>query len=394
MKLNKHEESNLKRLQSLKKRIENEKKAKEIIQLSLKNKPVELNKSHLKFDSESDDEITNNHENKKTNADNILGLGSDEENEDFEIKPQFQGKHGQRLLEMQSRVGMDSRFKIDDRFAVDDDAENIEFENAESELQKNLSLLHQVVGSKALTSSKKKTIQFSDPASKRYDPSKTGHSHMEMQPTKTTKAERKKKKKAAEELPSVTKDRFYKINPNDLKQAFGKSEQTENTDQEETEIENNFSLLTMLGRDPENQNGDSDVIIDSDDDVINVPNNGENYKGYEKIEEKTKKTNKFATKVFKHDSSDSENEMEIGDHIPDEKLGLETEEEKFSFFLLSKLDPRVTDGPLLFCNNKQSDQIRKEWVQAKDKLKLDYKKKHRDAVRILKKERRYQHLED
>uniref|UniRef100_H2Z0H6 Nucleolar protein 8 n=1 Tax=Ciona savignyi TaxID=51511 RepID=H2Z0H6_CIOSA len=380
MKGKKHEDSNEKRLNSLKQRREEGKKAKELIQISLKK--GNTSNKHIKFDSDSETEHFNEDEKlkKKSNADNVLGFDSDDEDlNGFQIKPQFHGRDGQKLLEMQSSVGADSRFKIDDRFMVENEVLEPE-DDDKTELQRNLSVLHQVVGSKAMAT-RKKGIQFSDPTDKRYDPSRKGHADMEVQPAKSKKAERKKKKKEKEEIPEVTKDRFYEISSNELKQAFGRNDdKTEKVENDEPNDEGNtFSLLTMLGRDPDRHDSDCDVIHSSDD----------NYQGYEDISEKPHKSTKFGPKVFKHDSSESEpEETEFDPNVAVRKLGVEIEEKPFSFFPTSKDDPRLTEASLLFFNDKHPNQIRQEWVEIKDKLREDYKKKHRDAVRLLRIERR------
>ncbi|NXT85131.1 NOL8 protein, partial [Zapornia atra] len=73
----------------------------------------------------------------------------DTDDERFKIKPQFEGKAGEKLLKLQSRFGTDERFRMDARFLESDSEEEAdtkdlkegEEEELEAEKKKNLQIL-------------------------------------------------------------------------------------------------------------------------------------------------------------------------------------------------------------------------------------------------------------
>lgn len=68
----------------------------------------------------------------------------------FEIKKQFEGKKGQKLLELQSRFTNDKRFTMDSRFYDEGDDGDQAENNADGddEKQKQLDILESVLGQK------------------------------------------------------------------------------------------------------------------------------------------------------------------------------------------------------------------------------------------------------
>ena len=135
------------------------------------------------------------------NAKNDLFADSDDDDDEegekgnaFKIRPQFEGKKGQRLLELQSRFGGgDDRFKIDDRFGEGgDDASGGDDESGDAdgdvdaegepdmdaEKKRNLKILQSMMGGRAEVSggeTKRKSqpsSYFMDPSKMRFDPSK------------------------------------------------------------------------------------------------------------------------------------------------------------------------------------------------------------------------------
>ncbi|XP_076823861.1 nucleolar protein 8-like [Clavelina lepadiformis] len=390
----KHQKSNEARLESLRQRNEQASKSKLLIQNALKNLDTPT-KQHIKFDSSDEDDQVSKHDEPRSNgkvSHDVLGLGSDmDEEEEFVLKPQFEGKFGKKLLELQARVGMDERFKIDERFAEsssegeNDDGGNlnqqIAYQDSTDEMRRNLSILREVVGPTTVKSSKRKASHFLDPTVKRYDPTKQGHTDMEIQvKEEASKSKKKKKKKTEVIVPEVEKDRFYEISNNDLKSAFGKASDNDQNVNSGNEAENkSFSLLNMFGRAPD------EVEMMETDEI-------EDYK----VTELGKKLGpkKFQQKLFAHDSTDSsssdtEDENMMKNSMSTEAQVVNEEMPKMErYFLFSENDSIFTDAPKIFCSNKSSDQIRQEWLAVKDSLKADYKKKHRDAVRLQKKEMR------
>ena len=133
-------------------------------------------------------------------ARNDLFADSDDDDDDegdktnaFKIRPQFEGKKGQRLLELQSRFGGgDDRFKIDDRFGeMGDDASGGDDESGDAdgdfdgdgeldmdaEKKRNLKILQSMMGRTEMSGgeSKRKSqpwSYFMDSSKMRFDPSK------------------------------------------------------------------------------------------------------------------------------------------------------------------------------------------------------------------------------
>nr|CAB3264396.1 nucleolar protein 8-like [Phallusia mammillata] len=325
-------------------------------------------------------------------VEDILGLDNDYSDDEIQIKHQFEGKQGKKLLEIQSRTGMDARFKMDERF-VESNSSSEENEasvdkqmDQTDEKRRNLAILQQVVGVAATAKAlKRKSATFVDPDTKRYDPTKEGHAQMEVKQT-SDKVEKKKRKKKKKDKPvPVDSSKFYETSTTELKSAFGKSQKEDNKDKTEDHSEQNdedaqtFSFLKMLGRDPEDdQSSDEDQLPYIHEDL--PPKT-----------EKQKLSEKFGKKVFKHDSSDSEVEE-------DEKMEEEHKLDKGSpqasastkpstLFMLSPNDERLLQGPRLFCSGKSMEEIRDEWLECKDVLKADYKKKHRNAAKLLNRDR-------
>uniref|UniRef100_A0A8B9VMM4 Nucleolar protein 8 n=1 Tax=Anas zonorhyncha TaxID=75864 RepID=A0A8B9VMM4_9AVES len=128
----------------------------------------------------------------------------DTDDERFKIKPQFEGKAGEKLLNLQSRFGTDERFRMDARFLESDSEE-------EGRLVQN----HRI-------SRLEETLRSSSPTS---DLTLTDHVVFERKPDTTekeSKAKRKKKREESEKLPEVSKEIYYDIAV-DLKELFGSS---------------------------------------------------------------------------------------------------------------------------------------------------------------------------
>ena len=134
------------------------------------------------------------------NAKNDLFADSDDDDDDneddnadtFKIRPQFEGKKGHRLLELQSRFGGgDNRFKIDDRFGEGDDARGGDDESgdadgdldgegeldAEGEKKRNLKILQSLTrmaepSGGDLKRKSAPSSYFMDSSKMRFDPSK------------------------------------------------------------------------------------------------------------------------------------------------------------------------------------------------------------------------------
>ncbi|NXB33538.1 NOL8 protein, partial [Eulacestoma nigropectus] len=123
----------------------------------------------------------------------------DTDDERFKIKPQFEGKAGEKLLKLQSRFGTDERFRMDARFLESDSEEEAETnslkadeeEELAAEKKKNLQILGSLLNinleqpkpNKTATSVKK----FKDINALRYDPTREDHAVFEKKPSAAEK---------------------------------------------------------------------------------------------------------------------------------------------------------------------------------------------------------------
>ncbi len=186
-KTNNYDESNTKRLASMKERQNQIQTQKRSIMSGLSN--IESKSKVVKLGSDDEDEgggnIGNINSGKAKNL--FLENSSDEEetdvNDRFRIRPQFEGKTGEKLLSLQSKFANDNRFKIDERFKQKEKkkkGKNILDsldEDTKEERLRNLKILSSIVGSEKkpeipMTDEKK---LFKDPSKMRFDPSNKDH---------------------------------------------------------------------------------------------------------------------------------------------------------------------------------------------------------------------------
>ncbi|KAG9337056.1 hypothetical protein JZ751_029824 [Albula glossodonta] len=196
---------------------------------SLKTKDCQKKGGGKLFDSSEDDDDDDDEE-------------DGEDGTRFQIKPQFEGKAGQKLMKLQSQFGTDERFRMDSRFLEsDDDESNIPEETSthtdvevqlKEEKKKNLDILqsllninvHGTEANKEATKSK----TFKDISALHYDPTREDHAAFERnmeKPKKESKAEKRKKREEAEKLPEVSKEIYYDVAV-DLKEVFGSQKES------------------------------------------------------------------------------------------------------------------------------------------------------------------------
>ncbi|NWR79285.1 NOL8 protein, partial [Centropus unirufus] len=262
-------QDNQRRLAALEERQRERELQKKLIQGALSNldRPPAAKHKHIIFDLDEESEAGGDEVLKKDGssgntceevsgesarkASGRLFESSEDEQDDtdeerFKIKPQFEGKAGEKLLQLQSRFGTDERFRMDARFLESDSEEEAEApivktdedEDLATEKKKNLQILGSLLNidlehSKATkpgTSSKK----FKDINALRYDPTRQDHAIFERKPSATekeSKAKRKKKREESEKLPEVSKETYYDIAV-DLKELFGSTKSKAAKDEE------------------------------------------------------------------------------------------------------------------------------------------------------------------
>ncbi|XP_037535854.1 nucleolar protein 8 [Nematolebias whitei] len=345
-------------------------------------------------------------------ADDEADEGGDEEEEGsrFDIRPEFEGRAGQKLMELQSRFGTDKRFRMDSRFLEDEEEQEEEEEeqtgvcvsgvrkmkddeDLEEERKKNLSILQSVLGSSRQTSSKteSKAKRFRDVSALHYDPSREEHAAFETkaeEPKKESKSARRKKREEAQKLPEVSKEIYFDVST-DLKTVFGpmKDDSAEGEkpkwDQlEEEEEEGGGEEEQLLSADRSNEESSGFKFSFFGDDAETGSGQTTEYKA-ETIQ---------AQKVSWHqdprflDSSSEEEEEEQEEEEESSVAVKATEKETPShpdFFFFSPGDIRLTEGPGLFCRTCELEEQREQWEESRSALREDYRKKHRDARKKL-----------
>uniref|UniRef100_A0A803VY43 Nucleolar protein 8 n=1 Tax=Ficedula albicollis TaxID=59894 RepID=A0A803VY43_FICAL len=249
-------QDNQRRLAALEERHRERELQKKLIQGALSNldrQPAGKHK-HIIFDSDVEDEAEVNEMLKKdASLGNTHGEdksapkpsgrlfdSSEDEQEDtdderFKIKPQFEGKAGEKLLQLQSRFGTDERFRMDARFLESDSEEEEtnslkadEEEELAAEKKKNLQILGSLLNINLEQPKPNKTAmnmkKFKDINALRYDPTREDHAVFERKPSATEKESKtkRKKKQESETPPQVSEKIYYEIAA-DLKDLFGSS---------------------------------------------------------------------------------------------------------------------------------------------------------------------------
>ncbi|KAM6413794.1 nucleolar protein 8 [Rhynochetos jubatus] len=325
----------------------------------------------------------------------------DTDDERFKIKPQFEGKAGEKLLNLQSRFGTDERFRMDARFLESDSEEeadtNISKADEEEELaaekKKNLQILgsllninleHPKTTTKA-TSAKK----FKDINALRYDPTRQDHAVFERKPSATekeSKAKRKKKREESEKLPEVSKEMYYNIAV-DLKELFGSSKSKSETNEEVPWAKDNVEDSTAP--DHLGPNAGRSVAQGS---------SGFKFSFFGDMEESGIKEEPYVLETikpvkvtwqedprFQDSSSEGDDEPEASESERDQEMVFslpQTESARFFFF--SKDDVRLKEGPKLFCRSVDLSDEKDGWEDRRRLLLEECRKKHKDARRKVK----------
>uniref|UniRef100_A0A8C5V8Z0 Nucleolar protein 8 n=1 Tax=Microcebus murinus TaxID=30608 RepID=A0A8C5V8Z0_MICMU len=414
----KHAEDNQKRLAALKARQKAKEVQKKLVHNALANLDghPEDKPTHIIFGSDSEsetEEILSTQEQShpgeelvKESVDKASGKlfdSSDNEEPDseddsnrFKIKPQFEGRAGQKLMDLQSHFGTDERFRMDSRFLESDSEEeqeevnekkSVEEEELTEEKKKALNIVQSVLHINLRNSISKGSV----PAKKfkdiiRYDPTRHDHATYERKKNdqpKESKAKRKKKREEAEKVPEVSKEIYYKI-ATDLKEIFqtakDPSEKEEDTPWNEDcggekpeEIQDPATLMSEA----EQPAGFTFSFFGSDSKDIKE----------EIYRVETVKPGKITWQEdprFQDSSSEEEDITEETDHrkpMPEEVSVPEKETTRFFFF--SKNDERL-HGSDLFWRGVGDNISKNSWEARTNSLRTDCRKKHKDAKRKMK----------
>uniref|UniRef100_A0A8D2Q1W0 Nucleolar protein 8 n=1 Tax=Zosterops lateralis melanops TaxID=1220523 RepID=A0A8D2Q1W0_ZOSLA len=274
----------------------------------------------------------------------------DTDDERFKIKPQFEGKAGEKLLQLQSRFGTDERFRMDARFLESDSEEEAETkslkadeeEELAAEKKKNLQILGSLLN-----------INLEQPK-----PNKTAMSAKKFKYESSTISKegglgskaKKKKKEESEAPPQVSEEIYYDIAA-DFKDLFGSSknkpEKTEEIPWDKEDVQD-LAPDDHLGPLPEN-----DVAQESSTfkfsffgDTEELGNKQEPYV-LETI--KPVKVTWQEDPRFQDSSSEGDDEPETSDIEKDQEMFLSLPRtEKVRTFFFSKDDERLRGTTELF----------------------------------------------
>ncbi|XP_062842921.1 nucleolar protein 8 [Trichomycterus rosablanca] len=337
----------------------------------------------------------------------LFDSSEDEDEEDegaeedrFEIKPQFEGKAGQKLMELQSRFGTDPRFQMDAKFLEHDsdgreeDGESDQIAGEQElveEKKKNLAILQSLLNVSVQPSDPSKASMkaktFRDVSALHYDPTSEAHAAFETrteEPKKESKAARRKKREEAQKLPEVSKEIFYDVTT-DLKEVFGTGTEIP-PEQENTEVswdqadENVNGLSSSADVEPEGSSSGFKFSFFGDDATAETPKTDE-YKA------ETLKGAKVPWQVdprFQDSSSDEEEDEEEEEEEMEQSAVVTAPEAPTQtrlFFFFFDGDIRLKEGPGMFCRSEKLEDQRKAWEERRAGLREDCRKKHKDAKR-------------
>lgn len=370
-------DSEKKRIESMKMKREEFKNKKMIIKTGLTSVDKVQNKKILFSDSEDTArENINGYNSGKTQAkmhkQSLFDENDSGDEVNFEIKEHFEGKKGQKVLDLQSRYKSDKRFILDERFVeekeseseedgkerVDSDNEEIQLEQTDEKI-KQLNILGDVLG----VAIKTKAVEQDSKKSKikmgmlRYDPSQPEHAKfvvtVEDNKQELQKKNKKKRKDKEDdnnpeiqrvvETVEVSKEQFYKVSET-LKEAIDQP--------------TSFSLRSLFTKsnDPEIGSHDQDI----------------NYMPIITPAKKTKVKNPLdlgEKNPFVYDSSDSENEdIQNDNKIDAAPLITENKAVWKENLFFSQTDHRLMDGLEFFTKAIESD-TKKERRELKSLMK-------------------------
>ncbi|XP_022219935.2 probable RNA-binding protein CG14230 [Drosophila obscura] len=297
-----------------------------------------------------------------------------EEDDEQVIIPQYEGKKGERLVEMQSKQSLDPRFRITATF-VDEEEGDYEQKDAgadldhaadmpqESERNWQMGILEQVVGRKLTNTSENERKAAKNKKMLRFDPANEGHQNLVRQKVVQEKEnnytipktkDAKAKDKGTVEAP-VSKEAFYVV--------------TDSLTQSLNMRGEGFSLLDMFGSAHDEEvakRQDQLEKLGSEKILVSKPN--------------ANKLGQLATQnPFSYDSSESEDEAApAADPDPDPANEEEPAKKKpkqkkskiqMESFFIPKNDTRLKEGAQFFRTTK-AEVDHADYDKVKSRLKL------------------------
>uniref|UniRef100_A0A2A4JLV8 RRM domain-containing protein n=1 Tax=Heliothis virescens TaxID=7102 RepID=A0A2A4JLV8_HELVI len=373
----KKHEAEKKRQESMIKKRQEFKEKQMIIKTGLTGVDKAKNKKVIFSDYE--DEIPNatkenNNKTKRKEKNNTLFEDNGDESDgelNFEVKKQFEGKKGQKVLDLQSRYKSDKRFTLDERFIDDDgeeetdqrqdnNSEEVELGTAD-EKAKQMNILQDVLG---VTIKQKYTDNDSKNKKPklgmlRFDPLQPDHAKflapIEPKPEPTKKSKKKAKEKQEEiqeqqpepEGPKVevSKEQFYKVS-DALKEAIAQP--------------SSFSLRSLFG----SKENEDDGVQEQETDYIPLE--------APKAKKVKNPLDPKEKNPFVYDSSDSETEETETKEVKPEQLPppaiVEPKAVWKENLFFSTFDIRLKEG-LSFFSKAPENEVQKERRELKSLMK-------------------------
>ncbi|XP_036752772.2 nucleolar protein 8 isoform X2 [Manis pentadactyla] len=320
---------------------------------------------------------------------------SEDDTNRFTIKPHFEGRAGQKLMDLQSHFGTDDRFRMDSRFLESDSEEEQEEVNEEktaeeeelaAEKLRALSVVQSVLHINLSNSTSRGSVaakKFKDII--HYDPTRHDHVTYERsdEKSKESKAKRKKKREEAEKLPEVSKEMYYNI-ATDLKEIFQHAKDTDEKEDGLPQDEACGGEKAKAAHSPaalvtgaERPGMFMFSFFESDTKAVNE----ETYRA------ETVKPVKIVWQGAPHFHDSSSEEEDVTEETNDRKpspgeISL-PEKETTRFFFFSKNDERL-HGSGLFWRGVGSSISRNSWEARTNNLRMDCRRKHKDAKRRVK----------
>ncbi|XP_048403584.1 nucleolar protein 8 [Stegostoma tigrinum] len=330
----------------------------------------------------------------------------------FKIKPQFEGKAGHKLFDLQSRFGTDERFRMDKRFlesedenteeSVTDKGQNSEDEEFADEKKRTLNILQSVIEADDEKSELRKEQgrfkKFKDVSALRYDPTREDHICYESRVDESkpkSKKERRKLREEAEKLPDVSAEIYYEVNAN-LKEMFGSEAEGKEV---EWDVKDNSQVQDQPVESTETRAFQHTV------DCMSHSNPKEDSAGFtfsffeaatcnsqkpELYQIESRNMTAFPWQEdprFKDSSSenddDEEKDLENCENSTEEKV-VTFPEKNANLFFFFKDDQRLKEGPKLFCRTTDLEEEKNNWEEKRTLLIEEYRKKHREAKRKIK----------
>ncbi|XP_036752775.2 nucleolar protein 8 isoform X5 [Manis pentadactyla] len=373
-----HAGDNLKRLAAIAARQKAKEAQKKLVHKALANLESVSKASGKLFDSSDDEESV-----------------SEDDTNRFTIKPHFEGRAGQKLMDLQSHFGTDDRFRMDSRFLESDSEEEQEEVNEEktaeeeelaAEKLRALSVVQSVLHINLSNSTSRGSVaakKFKDII--HYDPTRHDHVTYERsdEKSKESKAKRKKKREEAEKLPEVSKEMYYNI-ATDLKEIFQHAKDTDEKEDGLPQDEACGGEKAKAAHSPaalvtgaERPGMFMFSFFESDTKAVNE----ETYRA------ETVKPVKIVWQGAPHFHDSSSEEEDVTEETNDRKpspgeISL-PEKETTRFFFFSKNDERL-HGSGLFWRGVGSSISRNSWEARTNNLRMDCRRKHKDAKRRVK----------